>query len=440
LRHDGNSTASACLGAIILKTLVFFLSWVGLLVSAVFPVSLLDAMAAPTTVSSAQKLVLWHTQDGLQATFLKSLLSEFADKNPGVSLEIEDIVDLSAVLLKGSALGALPDVVLAPADIAGMHAPLKLSSVERAQRNPDVEAQHYEALTLGRSTFGEPVLSGNHLVFYYDVTLLPRAPTSWEELAVWKTAGLIKDPPKRRGALGGWPFNDPYFFLPFLLTLGGLDLQKAALSSEKATESLIAYAELASHGIAEPDCGYHCATAEFYRGRFAYTINGEWAFEDTRKELGPRFGMAPLPTLRGRKMISPRGVFALLYPNNGLTSGKAHTLRALARWLQSPGVQARWVSQARRFPVQRAASRTLATHPDLPFRALARILEESAPVTPSPRMLFLWPALRKGVNMFLSSGLAPTEATRVMEETARAAEFALARTTTGEPTLPGRAP
>lgn len=367
-----------------------------------------------------QKIVLWHTQDRFQAEFLRTLLTEFQATHGGVSIEVEDIVDLSAVLLKGAALGALPDVVFAPADTAGLHVPLRLSHIPTAAQLSTIPKEHYEALTIDTFVYGEPVLSGNHLVFYYDTSLLPSAPSTWEELAEWVKTGRVKEPREKQGALGGWPFKDPYFFLPFLLSLKGLDLAKAELSSEKTTAALRAYNALATTGIVEANCGYMCATDEFYRGRFAYTINGEWAFEDTRKALGKRFGMAPLPSFQGQKMLSPRGVFALLFPNRGLESAKGPTLHALARWLQSSDVQFRYAQEARRFPVLRGVP----LGNDAEFQALARHLKNSASVTPSPKMLFLWPALRKGINLFFTSRLDPHEATRVMLDTARAGQRA----------------
>jgi maltose-binding protein MalE len=385
-----------------------------------------SADAAGTTPVK-QKIVVWHTQERLQARFLREMLTTFAMQTPGLTVELEDIVDLSAVLLKGATLGALPDVVLAPADFVGMHAPLRLSTVGRTQQNSQVAPEHYAAVTIDGAAYGEPVLSGNHLVLYYDNALLPAAPSSWEELTRWKAEGRIGAPRARRGAPGGWPFGDPYFFLPFLLASGGLDLATARIDVTRANDALVAYEALSKGGLVQADCPYACATEDFFAGRFAFVINGEWAFEETRAALGTRFGMAPLPTLGGKRMTSPRGVFALLFPNEGLSSGKGPTLRALARWLQSEEVQRSYVREARRFPVHARVSAELPTLGDAQFAALGRILRESAPVTPSPEMLFVWPALRKGINLYLTAGATPSQAARLLEGTARAAAMAFER-------------
>src|SRR5688500_10779676 len=99
-------------------------SWITLLALALCSVSFAGPPArAKAPKAAGATLLVWHTQDGEQARFVERLLGEFGASR-GVTVRTETGMDLHESLILAAESGRLPDVVLAPSDLAGFAKPL----------------------------------------------------------------------------------------------------------------------------------------------------------------------------------------------------------------------------------------------------------------------------------------------------------------------------
>lgn len=347
--------------------------------------------------AEAAPILLWHTQDKSQARFLDDLLQEFGKKRK-VEIKTETGVELTESLILQAEQGTLPDVVLAPGDIASLHSKLDFSEVP-AELAKGLDPKALATVELGGKRRGLPVIQGNHLVLFYNKKLVAKPVDTWEEL---------KSEAKTLKAKGLKPlaveYQNAYVFMAFFLSLGGemFSQGRLSLASGPMARALVYYKELSDSGVAPKDCAYDCVTKQFFAGEFAYALNGEWAIQDALKALGADLGIKTLPAMGPTMMVSPAGTFALFFPKKGLSGKKARTLKELARFLVSPKVQQRWWKESGRIPVRVDQVGNLAK--DAPAETVQSLKqhERSRPILPDPKLAFVWTSVRKGLTEYLA--------------------------------------
>lgn len=357
------------------------------------------SLAAPTTASDRSDVILWHTLDQRQALFLERLVREF-NGDPAsskASIKLETGMELVQALIESLEDGTPPDAVLAPADAIGLARQFQLSEVppelagvrfgERISRTVSTEGCYY----------GVPVIDGNHLLLLYNRRIVDKPPTSLDELEKIVAAG---------GASPiTWLFDDAYVFATFLTTFGWrLDQGRpsAFAGNEAVVQALEQYRRLV-RALVPPDCGYDCVTSRFYDGKVATVINGEWALRDAEDRLGSDLGVAALPTVAGQPLVALSTTHALFFPGKALTGPKSETLRRFAKFLQSPAVQRRWHDEAKRIPVDPDVLHAVRTEADSRTKLVLSELERAHRVPTSNAMAHAWPAMHKGLRLFLSN-------------------------------------
>ena len=370
-----------------------------------------DSFAKPAEEKRRQQLVLWHTQDRFQARFLSARIQDFERAYPDIEIKVEDIVDINASVLKAAAMDLLPDVILAPNDLVSMKDILHLSTIDPSFLNKEVSEKHYQVLKQGKKIYGEPVISGNHLLMYYNRKILPNPPESWQD---------VIDAPHIKIA---WPIGIPYFFLPVLLRFNALNPATGAIETSAAAEALRVYRKLIAYRRVPEMCDYRCMIEGFFDEKFSAIINGEWFYEDALAKFGGQLGVASLPAFQGAPMPSPKGGFALLFPKNSLSSApKGTSLRKFSKFMQSKDVQERYFNVARRFSVRKDLQDAPLQSKDLRVRKVSELLDLASNVMPASRMLFLWPGLQKSLDMFLYEAMPAESAAALIGETVVRAE------------------
>lgn len=331
----------------------------------------------------AKPLILWHTLDARSGHFLETLVAEFNGQSRATPVRTETGMDLQQALIEGREEGGLPDVVLAPSDLIGLASELALSEVP-AELAGDAAVR--ATVAIRGKAFGVPLVDGNHLMLLYNKRLTTVPPATLEGVGLG-------------GLWLGWMSEDPYVIATFLNAFDGFPVTSEdgiACGKPAFAEALSAYKALLAARVGQA-CDYHCVTQRFYAGEVAAVLNGDWALVDAAAALGDDLGIAPLPTLAGRRLVSLSATHALLFPGKSLAGPNRATLLALARYLQSPPIQRRWLTEGRRLPVDPLVQQELSG----PAKAALEALKSARRMPTSATMALAWPVLRKGLRLFM---------------------------------------
>jgi arabinogalactan oligomer / maltooligosaccharide transport system substrate-binding protein len=293
---------------------------------------LLATDAAPRAQGlPAVKLVMWtkETIEVMEALGVPKIFEDWAAKNaPGSTLElvnkeVETLrTDFQAAALAGS--GA-PDLMWTVADHAG-----PFTAAGLIQPVDDmVDAKLFiptivDITKLGGKTYGLPLSAGNHLMLFYNKSMVEKAPETFAELVT-----ISKDLQKENASVEKFsPFaynqGESFWVFPvahaFKATEFEADGKTPALDSEGWVKTYQLLHDLKFVEKIEPaECDYNCADGGFKDGTVAMVLNGDWALGGDKgyiAVLGDKLGIAPWPKVEGGGQPSPfvAGTY-LMFPN-----------------------------------------------------------------------------------------------------------------------------
>jgi maltose-binding protein MalE len=220
-----------------------------------------------------------------------------------------------------------------------------------------------------------------------------------------------------------WKFQEPYFCSAFLLAFDAFPVAGAAspaVFTARGAEpgiapSLVRYRGLADSGLIDKDCDHACVGA-FRAGKFAYAIDGDWSVLDAAAALGSDLGLAPLPSVDGKSLTSLSATHALLFPGESLAGPGREALLEFARYLQSSEIQKRWQTEARRLPVDPAGAPRRSVSAEALDAEVAELLKPSRRVPVAESMALAWPAMRKGLKLYLAGVFSADGAAAYMQK------------------------
>jgi len=333
-----------------------------------------------TVHAQPSQLIFWHNQTGLQARFVEKLIDEFNSQHPGkVKIWGETGLELESTLMSRINPSVRPDLLLIPSDMTGLKEELQLTHL------PSSWTRLSQGTRLAPESFGIPVLGGNQLYLFYNKRLITEVPTTWLKLQ------QLHEQLKKTGVRTiGWPFYEPYYFLPFIQAFGQFDPER--LETPEMKLALDFYRDLIVSGIVPKDCDLSCNTKRFYNGEFAFAISGDWGITEAKAKLKEQFGMAPLPGISATQpLISGSEIQYLVFPKRRSFEKHQKLLKEFSHFLLSEPVQARWFKEADRVPIL--------SHLDSKLSNIATIAK---PVPRTKTVFYSWIALRKGLQLLMA--------------------------------------
>ncbi|MEC6816684.1 extracellular solute-binding protein [Photobacterium toruni] len=274
------------------------------------------------SVLATPTLTIWSSHQNRD--FLTTIKKKYIE-NHDVKLSIVqlDPSEIKAEILLSAKGGGLPDLIVIPSDFLGLHKMMNLSSIPRdwygAEFNPRVKA----SVELDGKYWGIPLIQGNFLLLYYNKKYVQQPAKDFINIILDKKQFIDKNIMPM-----GWNYNDMYYFVPFLSAFNGWPIVdgKIKLNTPAMVEALKYYHSLADQGIVNRDCDYRCSQLDFIKGRSAYSINGDWAYNDLKMMLGDNLGVTVLPKIKGNTMYSMTSTFVLAIPNFLLRSKEKQKL------------------------------------------------------------------------------------------------------------------
>lgn len=370
------------------------LHWLLITVYASLPASVRAAPGGtPRPVAAGPELVLWHNQDGAQATLLGSLVADWS-KQSGVSVRLETGMRLAESLLTTK---QRPDAALGPSDLATHCGELGCSTLKTADLGSRFDPAILATVTTKGQLVGVPVFYGNHLMLFYNRRLAPTPPKDWHELA--------PDPKSKSGTKIALDLQSAYVFAAFVNGFSDSEARRSELRPKRDAllKAMTAYRQLLDADIVPKACDHRCVGADFLSGKYPYAINGDWAVTEARRVLGADLGLAPLPTWDGTRLISLKASHALIFPSDSWNGPKKIALRSLANWLLSPASQRRFATDGWHLPATRLQGASWPPAESELRQALAKTAAQAAPLVPRPDIALTWAALQQGLRLVVGA-------------------------------------
>ncbi len=296
--------------------------------------------------------------------------------------------------------GNAPDVVMIPADHIGLHQLMRYSVIPNSYQSTSISRDIWQSVKSDGQTYGIPVIQGNHLVLYYNKTLVDKPASSWAEIQTQKQQFSSKHSAQSQAKFIAWNYQEVYWLSPFFNAFGSeviTDLGQLSLDNPAMVKALNYYKQLADDNLVEKNCDYQCAKQRFLAGELAYTINGDWAFKEYQATLGKNLGIAQLPAISPQTpLISYFSTHVLAFPNNSLTGPKKAILKKLAHFIQQQVAQEQiWLSM-KVFPVHQAVFARIKNSQSPLVQQMITSLEQAQLMPSDSSMSYAWSAMRKG--------------------------------------------
>ena len=372
---------------------------------------------------------LW-TQEGeadgaLQ--FVESLAEEFMAANPGVTIEVvnKGTEALREDFQVASLSGEPPELLWTVNDHAGPFVTAGLIQPVGGYYDQD---DFVESVAIDGEVWGVPVSTGNHLMLFYNRSLLAEAPENTDEFI--EVAQELTD----EGA-DEWGFvynsTEPFWLVPWLEGFGGTVFAEDGVTPTLDTPAMVDTLQFLydlefTYGVIPPELDYAVAEALFLEGQAAMIINGDWTLGNYVTQLGDDLGIARIPR------VSETGEWPKPY-----TSGKyfmiaedveGATLELVGRFIDfatSEAQQLRMAEELTRLPARLSVLESDVIAEDPVFAASARQVAVGVPMPSVIEMRANWDAMLPEMNAVLSGEKSPEQAAEDMQVAAEAAIAAL---------------
>ncbi|WP_374603028.1 extracellular solute-binding protein [Niveibacterium sp.] len=378
------------------------------------------ALAAAVPLYAAPKLVFWNSQQN--AELLAAITADFS-KTSGIKVETNWLnqADLRGSLLRHATDGDLPDVVLVPTDFLALDKELKYSDVPPVGKSSDLVPNAAGSGLFEGRNLGAPMFWGNHLMLFYNRSLVSKPARTLAEM----TQQLPALQAKGVKALGT-NFGAMYWMVPFYGAYGGWPVDAKGgitLDTPAMAKTLDTYFGLVTRGLTLKECRTDCALDRFMAGEFAYAINGDWAMRELQDALGDKLGVTVLPQVEpGKNLVPMYSGYVLAFPGLSLKGPKRDALLKFMRYMQSAEVQRRWFDETRRLPVNATVYRDVLAKADDNLKASLNQLKLARAMPNDRGMAFAWEGLAKGFSAMYQGRVSATEAAKLMQQHAERAQ------------------
>ncbi|MBD1389320.1 extracellular solute-binding protein [Neiella sp. HB171785] len=364
------------------------------------------------TSAAASELLFWHQKEEARAWFPQ--IAKQYEAATGVRIKVSYLPtgELKTNLMRAVFDGNSPHAAMVPADFIGDHRRLGLRPLADNVFAAGMPPAALQLATYDGNRYGVPLLGGNHLMLFYNKKFVEAPATSWAELVAQRSQV------ERKGSqLIGWKYAEMYWFVSFMSAFGAFPVDDNAitLDTPETRQALSFYKQIADDGLVDSSCGYGCSYDDFKNGKYAYAINGDWAFKDVSTSLGDDFGVALLPTINGRPMVPMFSGMVLIFPNQDLAGETGKRLTDFAHYLQSQNIQQRFYDDIGSLPVHPQVVDRIQQTATANMQALLEQLQHAKAAPPTPAMAAAWIGMRKGFELYMSGHGSLEKATQLMQ-------------------------
>jgi maltose-binding protein MalE len=382
-------------------------------------------------------LVMWHQEgeDTMKSIGLQKIFDDWAAKNaPGstLSLVAKDTeklrTDFQAAALAGS---GGPDVLWTVADQAGPFTTAGLIQPVDSVVDMKLFIPSIASITnIGGKTYGIPLQAGNHLMLFYNKSLVKTPPATFADLV--KVAKQLATDNAKVANFTGFAYNqqESFWVFPIAHGFGGTEFAKdgktPVLDTPEWVKTYQLLYDLKYKDQVEPkECDYACADGGFTAGTAAMILNGDWALGGDKgyiKLLGDNLGIATWPSVGDdptKNIPAPfiAGKF-LMFPNS-LKGDKLTTASAFAKFLTTdePTVLT-WTVTNGRLPAVTTALKNDKVTKDPILSASAKVLITGIAQPVQPEMRCAFDAVTTETRAIMGDTVKPADAATAAQKSA----------------------
>jgi len=261
-------------------------------------------VALTAAASTEGKLVIWA--DELRTTVVKDLAKEFTTKYK-VPVEVQELAfgDIRDQLAVAGPAGKGPDIIVGAHDWLGQLVTNGLIEPLDFAKQKEFSPVALNAFTWGKNLYGVPYAIES-IGLFYNKTLIPNPPKTWDELLTIGRAISDKASKKYGFVI---PQPDPYHTFPMMSATGGyvfgtnpdgtLNPLDVGLNNNGAVRGLELLMQLVKEGIMPTGIDYPTMMSLFKEGRMGMIVTGPWAIAEIR-EAKVNYGFTKIPTIDGK--------------------------------------------------------------------------------------------------------------------------------------------
>lgn len=376
-------------------------------------VALMQGMLTSHTAFAAD-ITIWYSHQS--SRFVEGLVQRFEQETGNqIALTQFKPSEIKAELLLGAQYGGVPDLALVPSDFLGLYKQMRLKPILAQTLSTELSKDALKTAKVDDVYWGVPVIQGNHLMLFYNKKFVESPIKSWQELR--HISQQYQDDNVKPI---GWNYTDMYFFIPFLFAFNGqpLDGDMITLDTPEMVEALEYYQRLSDQQVVDNKCNYNCSQQRLIKNEEAYAINGDWAYQDLKDEMGDDFGVALLPTLNSKPMYSMKSTFVFTLPGQWhKNSEKENTIDAFLTFVQRKDNQQWGYQNHHLLPVHQALFQQVVSQAKGDELVLIQQLQLAKPMASETNMAIVWAAMEKGYQRF-KNGLSAKESARYMQKVA----------------------
>jgi arabinogalactan oligomer / maltooligosaccharide transport system substrate-binding protein len=272
------------------------------------------AGAADLKPESGASLVIWESRE--ERAFTDDIAKQFTAKY-NIPVKIEEVppTDQVAKLTQDGPSGLGADVVIIPNDNLGKAVEASLLLPNDVFKDDTVKNNTPASITgstIKGTLYGYPRSTETYALFY-NKSYVKEAPKTWEDVIAFSKT--FTDKSKNKYGIM-WEVGNMYFSYPFIASTGGYlfgsngtDKNDIGLNNAGALEGLKVFASLREYlPVKSGDITADIKRSLFTKGDVAMDIVGPWELATYKAALGDKLGLAPIPTINGKKAISFSGI------------------------------------------------------------------------------------------------------------------------------------
>lgn len=377
------------------------------------------------SMASASKvnLVFWTKEDTDALDWNKSLVEEFMNVHPDITIELVKKLNVEVLredFLTASLAGAAPDILWTVSDHAG---PFVAADIVEAvdslfDLNMYVDSA-MDAVKLEGKYWGIPISNGNHLMLLYNKKLIAEAPKNTDALfAVGKKL-----------TTGGnyalvWNQTEPFWLVPWLGGFKGKVFAEDGITPTLNTPEMVATLKFLHNmkfdaKIVPLECDYDGADTLFKEGKAAMIINGDWSIGGYVSVLGDDLGVARIPKVSATgEWPKPytSGVYFML--TKGISGDKLKAAQDFIGFVSTKEKQLEMVKLLNRLPAVKEALEDPLITENLILKGSADQMVVGTPMPTVLEMRCNWDSMKPEMLAVLADTKSPEDAVKLMQSSA----------------------
>lgn len=381
------------------------------------------------TSNTKVDLSLWIAENSATQKAINELNDEFHQKNPLITVKISqfNLEDMRKNFINTSVAGSGPDIVLGPGDNIGVFQTgniiQPITNIVGKEFLDRFSKESVTAATYKGKVWVTPDRISSGLFLIYNKKIVSEAPKTFEQLQE-----VGKSLQSQGKAQYGLTFDEvePYYSSMFMDCFKAKFFDnvsaatpKAQLGSSAMKQWATFLTNLHSSGLIPKEADANVSDNLFEEGKSAFTISGPWSFS-TYKKAGVDFGVATLPTVKGKDMKPLSSISGFAVSSNVKDDVKKKAVAKFLTFMSTKDAQLKLSDAHGKLPTNNDALKSEKFKTDPIYSIQTAQFKKCLPMPIIPQMRAIWDAMRPVQQDMLSgkisAGDAPAEMQKKAEE------------------------